>query len=703
MPSKLSILKTSARTWLDGVYNQSSTYLPPRASNEKDEDVVAYVRSLFTDSARWREQSLQQRFQNFGDPVEFWRRCRLLEQGMHWDVWGKRNNEPGSEWKHEIVDNLIGNQTRVRKSYLNASWHDFTITPNLAYVNEIIQQERDKTDWGRNMVLGSHRLLVEGTTIFKIIFDRTEREEGVVRELVLDNESVFPTPQSTSLKRLDGCWYFIHATVKPIQDVLSRYPKLKESRIAPLAADVAQKISVTRHNTPFTDYVATKFVEHYEVWLDDPALENAKFDPAEVEAEIEAIQNGQPVEVKNGQAHNKFIERYLQILDTHESSMADLYDEEDRAFTQNVLAVISSMMEERKAAIERDREEFGIPSGKVRKYPYGRRIIVVGDQLVEDKPNPLKIDWRAYFRKVDCETLPNHFWGRGVAEILWNTNHTADTALSRIGDLSITVGMPKPYFGMEDRELLAETKWNQDPTKPAFYTSRPPTFPRGQIPTELSLMYNYMREKSTQEIGINAVTYGEAPTRRSSNALAETLLRQNIVLVTGEANTNLNTAVEDIVETRLKMMRELYTEPRYYIINGKPEAIMVSRELKKLPVFEVNVKPNSNFPNQWEDELAFVLGLATQVAADGMPFLPREAVIDTIAQRYPQFGQSGKYYQISEILKLGIQTQRQMAEQQNRDRQTQQQVDSKLRATGIQELMSEISGGNGNGKTTIQN
>lgn len=616
---------------------------------------------------------------------------------MHWEVWGRRNTEAGSEWKHEIIDNLIGNQARVRKSYLNANWHDITITPNFTHINEIIQQERDKTHWGRNIILGSHRLLIEGTVIFKSIVDRSEDENGLAREVLCDNESILPTPEATGFTRLEGCWYVIHATLKSVQDVLSKYPKLKPTDITAAELNAAQKISVSHYSTPVSDYTKTKFVEHYEVWMDDNSLVDKTFDPQEVEDEIEAIQNGSPVEVRPDQHHEKFIERYIEVMDNLSSSMDSLYDEADREFTETVLAVITGLLEERTAAAERALELDGIPPGKQRKYPYGRKIVVVGDKLAEDRANPLKFDWRKLFRKSDCESLPNHFWGRGVVEILWNTNHTADTALSRIGDLSITVGMPKPYFGIEDRELLSETKWNQDPTKPGFYTSRPPTFPRGSIPPELAQIYNFMREKATQEIGINSVTYGEAPTKRSSNALAETLLRQNIVLVTGEANTNLTVAIEEMIETRLLIMREVYTGPRYYIINGKPEAVTVSRELKKFPVFEVNVKPNSNFPNQWEDELGFVMGMATQTAADGMPFLPREAVIDVIAQRYPQFGRSGSYYQISEILKLGVQAKQQADEQANRDRQTQQQVDSKFRSSGIEQLMSEMSGGT-NGK-----
>jgi hypothetical protein len=695
--ASLADLRTTAQAWLDKIYNDTSGQYPPSDSEKNKPAVADYVEALYKDSKAWREKSLQQRFRSFNDPVDFWKRCRDLEQGNHWDVWGRRNADAGNEWRHELLDNFIGNQNRVRKSYLTANWHDIIISPNLADINAVIEQEREQTDWPKSMVLSTHRVLIEGTCIFHTIFDRTEDVRGLAKEELLDNESVFPPPYATSFKKRDNCWYLIVASMKNLQQLSEVYPDLDVDKIALVQNDRAREINIQREMQTLASFSKTKFSDHYEVYLDDPTLEKAEFDPADLEKELEMIQNGQAVEPKRGENHAAFIRGYMQIIQNL-SNEGNVGDEQDQQFTENFLEYLADLVGERRELAKQEEEEDGIKPGKQKKYPFGRHIVVVGGQVAVDEPNPWEFDWRLLFHKSDCESLPGYFWGRGIAEILWNTNLAADTALSRIADLTVTIGYPKAWMSIEDKETIGQPgEYNNDPTKPGFYTGRPPVFPKGVLPPELFQLYSAFREKATQEIGVNEVTYGEAPSKRSSGKMVQDLIRQNVVLVTGEASSNQNDMIEQMIETRIRLYKILYREPRYYIINGKQVAKRLSAELSKFHTFQVRVKPNSNFPNQWEDELNFAMQMAGTVSADGLPFLPREAVIDIIAKRYPQYGRDGEYYQLSQALQLGLQELKKQQEQANSNRQTQQMIDQKIRGEGVNQIMQHIGGGNGKG------
>jgi hypothetical protein len=701
--------KDITKRWLAEITGEGAL-TPDIPTSDKNEDVAEYVKSLFEDSKSWRQRSLQARFKYFQDPVMFWKLCRKLESGDHWEVFGRRNKELGSEWRHEIIDNQIGDQTRVRKSYLTANWHDVTVLPNLSHIDEIIQQERDRSEWGRTIKLGTHRCLVEGTAIFKTILDETENRDGQIREILCDNESILPTPQSKSFKRLDGCWYTIHATVATMQQAKEEFPDFDESDTDVINAETAKDIKPTRDSESLGTFKNTKFVERYELWMDDSELVDKDFDPQEAEQEHASIHNGQDVKPKDTDNHLAHINAHLDQADTVLSG-SELGNPDDQANTEAFINYLMEHIDEHKELANKEIENHpNQPYNKKPKYPYGRKVVVIGGKVAQDIPNALEMDWRCYFRKVVCEELPEQFWGRGICEILWNSNHVADTMLSRIADQAVTTGTPKPWFHYDDKEFLAETGFNNDPTKPGFYSVAAPTFPKGELSPALMEIYNTMTQMLTRSQGVNETTYGEAPGAESSAKLVQTLLRQNVIIVTGEANQNFNDAIEDIIDTRIRMMRELYTEPRPYVINGQVRNLIVSRELKyqtiqgpdgtptqvEIPFFDIRVKANSNFPNQWESEFGFALSLATSVMADGMPILNREAVLDFLAQKFPEWGRNGPYYKMAQATMIGLQVMKQQQAKQLEDKRTMQQYNEKLKGAGMKELT-----GGGNGSTMV--
>jgi len=666
--------------------------------SEKPESVVAYVEMLYKDSLEWRKRSLLNRIENITDPVELWRKCRLLANGNHWEVWGRRNTSEHDAWRHEIVWSAIEDQKRARKLYLSG-WHDITVTPNIANINEILRQERDATYWRETINLFIDTGLTEGTAFLKTVFDVSEDPDGGVREIVLDNESIFPTPYATGLKREDGCWYLIYASMQNIELVMKRYPNLDKARLNKITSERAKQIS--RTGAPVT--TKTKLVSVLEIWLDDDTLEKVEFDEEEFQTRIQAITEGVEVKVDPDDDHEEYVKRYSQWLEEFNSKTIE--DEDEQEKRQVINELILSLIEEH---IEKFNNN---PHPKMqKKYPYGRRIVVVEDQLAKDEPNPLKVPWRKLFHKWDMEKVPGSFWGRGIPEILWHSNKMLDTFLSRVADMSITASIPEKWISIENKDLMksAGIEYTSDPTQVKFYAGSPPIPVQGHMPQEFIVLIGQLRDALEQKIGFNPVTRGESPGPRASGDLYELLLRQNVANLTGEANDNLNDVVEEVIETRIELYKQLYTVPKYYIIHGVPQVVNLSERLKyyeveengqlvrkEVPCFEVRVKPNSNFPNQWEYNLSFALKLLQVLGPDGSPLFPEasEFVRDILSEQYPELGRGGKYYKISPIIQLGLQALRQQQIQASRDQETMQQLGEKLKSEGMKQLFGQSGGG----------
>lgn len=676
---------------------------------ESDKDAVAsYVTSLFKDSEQWRQNSFANRYsygtQNFSNPVDFFRACRQLEAGLHWDVWGRRNQDPPNDWKQELVDNEIGNQIRVRRSYLAANWHEISILPNIQNLDQILTQERHDTAWGDLILSVVSRMLIEGTAITKTILDRSKRSEGLIREILIDNASAFPTPFATDFGLQEGCWYFIHATAQNESWVKAEYPDFDASKLAGVNYDWASKVSTSKENLgeEQVKFAKTKLLPVYECWVDDDTVERYSDQADAVEAENTGLLEGREAVIDledDDRAHLDGHVKFLQqITDRIDSPAGSPNPELDQALAEFMSLHIAEHMAQLKSKIDA-----GLKVGYRQKYPFGRKIVVIGDQVAEDLPNPLEVAWRSLFNKVVNEKVIGYWWGRGVPEILWETNRTMDTMLSRTADIALTVGMPKRYFAIEDKEQMKQYGLdNNDPTKPAFAT-RPPTYSQGNSPREHMEIYSAAKQDSQRQLGVSDVSYGSAPGASVSGKLVETLLAQNSVIVTGEANQRLNSLVEDLVETRIELYKNFYVEPRYWMINGQPKLINLSDALQNIPVtnpdgsvstvdvpyFQVYVRPNSNFPRQFEFELSFMLELMQMngVSPDGTPFVTTNQVRDFLSQKYPEFARTTEYAQESEIIKLGRQKLAELQAQQEEEARTQQKVKDAVQRKGINAML----------------
>ena len=658
------------------------------SESAKEEEKSSFVRKLYKDSIGWRKNSLQKRFMNqltiYSDPVDMWRDARKLRNGNHWDVWGHRNTVKGQEWMHELVWSAIEDQSRIRKVYLTSNMHEFDIKPNINYVSDLIRQNMMKSRWGECMNELVDRALTDGSSFAIEILDKNLDPDGITRTIVVDPASILPTPNVSSIDRTEGCWYTIYASVQNAQQVLSQWrDKLEKKDLTFITEDQYKEIS---SSTMFEKFSQTKLVSVVTVFLDDDKIENIPFDQEEFMLRQQAILNAEPVQAVEGDAHRQYIRHYIDWLDEYGKSLKNPTPEEEAVFQELVRRV---------TAVAQQHEDFlnSDPNAdKQKKYPFGRQITMVGDKIVEDIPSPIEIDWQRRIFKYDMEKVPGSFWGRGIPEIMWNTNKMMDVFLSRVADMTV-YSLPQKWLNIQDKETLAQqnVEFTNDPTKIQWYDKAQPFVAQGSMPGEFVLLVQKMQEGLDNKIGVNKVTTGQAPNSRASGDLVETLIQQNTILITGEADQNLLQVVTDIVETKIEMMRVLYTEPRQYIINGAPVTVNPSELLsqyngKPIEQFEVFVKPQSNYPNRWEADLAFALQAVQTLMPDGSPLAPPEFAMEILGQKYPDLGVGGKYYQMSRATQIGMAVLQQQKLEEERQAKLKQKAINRVDAQTLDQL-----------------
>jgi hypothetical protein len=593
--------------------------------------------------------------------------------------------------------------------------HDIELLPNIGGMNDILDDERRRTGWGQTMKRAVKVMKTEGTVHIKSFLDLSLDEEGLANELVLDNASVFPTPYSLDISRNRGCWYLCIVTQQTMQTLKAnpRYRKF-DFRGVPTSVSSDESSDITsRTDTTVSSGQSstTPLYDVIECWMDDPRVIPGKANEEEIFTEHQSFQSGidAPVEKDQNhfahvQAHMKFIEE-LTAQPEEAPSAADPNSPEAQQMAEQeqmkaaLAEVIGQHIEEHLRYLERQ-EQDGIKNGWVRKYPFGRRVTIIGGEVAEDIPNPFRFDWNHLFTKVVNEEVPGHYWGRGDVEILWNNNYTQDTFLSRIADVSLTAGMPKAWFHIDDAQRVKQ-EWSNDPTEPAFYEKMPPVFRSSDAPPDFLRILEMKKSGAPKHLGVSNVTYGASPTANASGDLVELLIRQNEIQVTGEADVNLLDAVQRLVKARLLVMRQFYTSARYYLIGGKRVPVNVSRLLSyeviqtesgqtvaPVPIPEISVKPASNYPMEWEREMSFIFRLATTPQADGTPVLPMEALYERLSQRFPEFGVGGRYYQMSQATRIGLQVMRQQAEKAKQDQQDARNMESRLKSKGMEAVLS---------------
>jgi hypothetical protein len=142
----------------------------------------------------------------------------------------------------------------------------------------------------------------------------------------------------------------------------------------------------------------------YELWTVDDTMQAVPFKDEEVIFEHENLLKGERISVHNLENHPKHIKghrEFLLGLDAQEDP--DLVEELERHIGFH----------------ERLPQKT-----RIRKYPFGRKIVFVANEILEDEKNPIAenmeigIDFRDLLIKWDFDPVDDEYWGKsGVADL----------------------------------------------------------------------------------------------------------------------------------------------------------------------------------------------------------------------------------------------------------------------------------------------
>lgn len=690
-----SEMRATVSSWL-----QKNVYGLPDMHPETEGELKDFVIQLFKESKQWRQSCLGDWRYESTDPYTLWKDARMLEAGKHWKVYGRRNLSAGDSWKHELVDNEIGNTIRVRKLMMSSGWHDFLVQPDINHINEILAQERLDAGWYDFLLNFLFRGLTEGTAVAKLAVDNDDYPDGLVMAEVLDNESLFFSPFTRKLKKRDNNWYLIQADLWTMERALRKHPRLRRGQMTEASQELLRNATGDESEKRQFTYAHTRLVDRFEMWWDDDSTERTPFDPRNVMAEHQMMIAGQIPEAHWTDDHEKHMEAHDEFLKGVESQPPPQNPEAARARRAAQQAGLTHMQYHLQMA-NRHVNILGYPLGRTPKYPNGRRTIIIGGQVADDGPSPFSIPWRRLYKTWYVEKLPGSFYGRGVAEILYHSNKTMDTMLSRFADISLAVGIPKPYFQIAEKEEIEKAPLDNDPTTPGWYVKQPPEWRRGESTPEMLDLYGRVKQASQREQGVNDVSYGEMPSANASGRVVDLLSRANRLLTTGEANTRLSQVLSELVVDELALMKQFYVIPRAYVIDGVERRLVVREVLshqvvtqegklitKPIEKLRVTVKPDSNFPNQWEYDITFLTQLLGLQFID--PVVRQQLsllLVDRIGERYPDLAPGGKYFELSQVIQLGLQALQRAQARAMQEQQLMKKAENKIQTMGLTHML----------------
>jgi len=718
----------SLRNKFDDVFSSDDDF-QDKLPKEGDKRVSPYINALWDDALKYFKYSFAKSKKDalvfgYSNPEDFWNALDKLENNQHWEVYGRRKGG-NDDWKQELIDGEIQDQLRARCSFITANWHDITITPNLKGINDILDQERKSTGWGQNVTEWVKFAQKYGFVWVRSILDKTDNPNGVATEILCPPGSILRTPNTKSIKKIDGCWYLIHAQQVNDNWVSNNYPKLDITTV-----DRGEKPKFLQIDNVNKDesYTHTKMLNKLEAFLDDETLEEIPFSKEEFENRVGELMANIQAGEQNSVAplpednHKKFVKAYIEWLeekvnfyeqivsDAHSQGLALL--QEDVDLINSVVGHVSEQIFSHEKYLEEEKAKSKltkIPVGKRKKYPFGRYIVTIDGVTAEDGKNPYENDWRKLFHYLPNERVPNRDDGRGDVEILWNDNFVLDTMLSRFADDGLLSTIKKPYFKVGEKKRIEEEGYNNDPTIPGYYEESPPIFPNsGASNNQYIQSYQIAKNNIKQKLGINETTYGKRVSSNESGKHAELMLSQNATIVTGELNQNLNDVIEDIVETRIMLWKTFYTEPRIFQVDGEEQSLVLAEYLrqqeivengqtvyKDMPAIQVSVRPDSNFPNKVESEIQTLLQLHDAMPDD----VPVAMILDYVANRFPALAKSGKYRKENEFAKIG----KEVVAKQQQDKLIQEKnaqkpledVKRKVQNRMTTEAAKQIAGSNG--------
>lgn len=526
-----------------------------------------------------------------------WRQCWNYYLGRHWGPRPKQKAVP--------VENYVFSKTQSMMGVLTANRPRFSMLPRrpeFAEYAEVMNTlgsfwwDRTRADRVRNAACLNALLYSKG--LWYVYWDYDA--DDVACESV-DPQCIYIDPHAVDVQ---SARYLIHVTEMSVGDVMARWP------------DSAQKFALgartvedqTLDKSPNPDGTIP-----YDIGMAyaDAAITPGTTVPFYPSGIYRELSDDEMVQV-------------LQVWIADPSVMLDIPEDAPN----NILSIKTG----RRLQLERQ------------TVPGGRLVIIAGNRVIHDGPNPYSHGWKPYVAQ-SCHDIPGEFWGISLVQNLISPQKELNKVLGHIldemnhngfGDWVVDKNCgvtPEMVFGNRPGKFLEKVRGSEVRREPA-----PP------IPAYITGLIEHFRRAMDDISGIYDVTQGRKPAGLTAG-IAITALQEAANVRQQPLIQNMEEAIAGVATQWLALAQQFYTEERYVRATdrqtGEFKFVRVDPEIIR-GQWEIVVAAGSTMPRSREARQAQALELYKYKLFDAEETLNwiehpgRDRLIQRLNQRHEQ-------------------------------------------------------------------
>lgn len=283
---------------------------------------------------------------------------------------------------------------------------------------------------------------------------------------------------------------------------------------------------------------------------------------------------------------------------------------------------------------------------KERKYPNGRRVIIAGDVLLEDGPNPYNDNGDFPFVVLRCYPQYGTFWGISEVEMLISPQEHANRIMNGIIENALLNGNPWTIIdnnsGVEKNSLSNRPGLviRKNPGSEVKRDAPPP------LPSYVQEIVNVLKNDMQEISGVFDVVKGERPGSVTAASAIQALNEQ----AQGRIRLKVQFMEDFISEVGglwIKRVQQFWITQRTIRVAGKPivsdlaskpillengtsmQFITVSRD-EVDGDYDFDVFAGSTMQTNKSAIAQTVIQLAQTPAEDGLPMLDRQTVLENV-------------------------------------------------------------------------
>lgn len=288
------------------------------------------------------------------------------------------------------------------------------------------------------------------------------------------------------------------------------------------------------------------------------------------------------------------------------------------------------------------------------KYPNLRRIIVGGDVLLEDKPNPYEDNGKFPFVVLKDYDLPNQFWGVGDVQHIMKPQKYMDSLLNTVLDNAKNMGN-----GMWVIDKNSGIDTSTLTNRPGLILKKNPNsevarLTPPQLPSYLLNTYQTIMENIEKITGVNETTRGFRPNSITSGSALQTLTENSQGRIRLKM-VYLESMLGELGSMWVRRIKQFWDLPRQIRImvsanslqqtlstmqqNGQPYSVKQPYG-DMYPVFtsvdgdsidgewDISVVGGSTLPVNKGQKLNYLIQLANLRGEDNLPLVDRQTILE---------------------------------------------------------------------------